>query len=246
MLIFDGSWREGDISFSPDEYVVYETVRTYDGVPFKLEEHLRRLERSADLLKLEVPRRKIIEAFDTFPYDGEHRFRIYLSSRGVFVSAEEIPPHPKSVEIVVSRWRKPPKSSVPPFLKILNQPSTILAKLEKGDRYEALMLSSEGLLAEGTFSNVFLVKDGRVVTPSIETGILDGITRSIVVSLAKDLGMEVEERFVEVKEIFESDEIFLTHTSFEIVPVERVENKAFRTPGEITKKLMENFRRYAL
>ncbi len=251
MYIYTGEgWKEGSAKFAPFEPIVYESLRTYGNVVFAFEEHMNRLKRSASFLGITtIPLRYIERALDDFKkLKGEdHRFRIYLKADGtVFLEASEIGHHPGSVEIRLSRWRKPHPSSVPPDFKVLYNPSSLLARLEKGKAYEALMMNSSGFVAEGTFSNVFLVKKGILITPSLETGILSGITRKHVIDLARDLGIKVEERFVETWELFEAEEIFLTHTSYEIVPVSRLNENVYAAPGEITKTLRENFRRFIL
>ena len=243
-----GEWSEGTVEFPPFEPVVYESLRTYEGKVFALKEHMDRLMRSAKFLGIDrVPVEHVERALSDFKRENDHRFRIYLRPSGeILLEAEEIGPHPGSVHVRISRWRKPSRLSIPPEFKVIGNPATALARLEKGEAYEALMLNSDGFVAEGTFSNVFLVKDGRLKTPSLESGILPGITRKYVIEMARDLGIDVVQSLVEVHELYEADEIFLTHTSQEIVPVSKLNESEFEAPGPVTELLLGNFRRFVL
>jgi branched-chain amino acid aminotransferase len=103
--------------------------------------------------------------------------------------------------------------------------------------YDFIMLNREGYAAEGTFSNVFLVKDGVLITPSMATGILSGITREVVIEISQNCKIKCEQRLVQEKELFEADELFLTHTSGGIVPIRALGHKDYQI-GEITSRLM--------
>jgi branched-chain amino acid aminotransferase len=150
----------------------------------------------------------------------------------------------EGVKIKISRIRKIPPESIDPRIKAIGQIDKILARLELSeDEYEAIMLSYNGYLAEGTMSNIFIVSNDRLITPSFETGILSGITRDVVIEIARKKSIEVEERFVELSELFNADEVFLTHTSAEIVPVRYVE-KIEKKIGPITSILKAEFREY--
>ena len=119
----------------------------------------------------------------------------------------------------------------------------ILAKIEaiKADVEEALMLNAEGYLAEGTISNIFFVKDNILCTPSIECGILDGITRAIILDLAARNGMLVREGQFLPEDLFAASEVLITNTTMEVMPVRRVERKQFKA-GDVARLLLKKYR----
>jgi len=244
-LAVNGKPFDGEISFRPFEPVVYETVRTYCGKPFMLEEHLRRLRNSARIVGIEEipPADLVLKTMDIASrgIEGEVYYKVYLRpSRDLIVEAAPAPEDLVIADLEFSPFRR--SKVIPPQLKVIGRTDVLLARIHKRT-YDVLMLSEDGYLAEGSFSNVFLVKGERIITPSLETGILSGITREVVLRIVRESGFEVEERFVFPWEVFESDEIFLTHTSRGIVPVSRVEWKEFEAPGDVTKKLRELFER---
>jgi len=103
--------------------------------------------------------------------------------------------------------------------------------------YDFIMLNREGYVAEGTFSNVFLVKKGVLFTPSMETGILSGITREVVIEISQNCKIKCEQMLVQEKELFEADELFLTHTSGGIVPIRALGHLEYPI-GEVTLHLI--------
>ena len=114
-----------------------------------------------------------------------------------------------------------------------------LSRIRKPQKlYDYIMLNREGYVAEGTFSNIFAVKNNVLITPCMETGILSGITREVVIELAEKCQIQCKQRLVEEKELFESDELFLTHTSAGIAPIRSLGKKKYKI-GRITSKLME-------
>ena len=132
--------------------------------------------------------------------------------------------------------------SMPPDLKSLGRPDIYLARLTKGDTYDVIMLGTKGQVCEGTFSNVFLIFKNKIVTPSLDSGILDGITRMHVLNFLREKGFNVEERIVEPYELFYADELFLTHTSRGIVPVDEIGKRKLET--ELGKELSTGFEEY--
>jgi branched-subunit amino acid aminotransferase/4-amino-4-deoxychorismate lyase len=106
--------------------------------------------------------------------------------------------------------------------------------------YEALMLNPRGEVCEGSMSNVFFVKDDTIVTPPLSSGILEGITRELIVSIGHESGFEVEERAFVPDELLQADEVFITASSRQIVPIVRVDDTqiADGRPGDVTRKLM--------
>ncbi len=249
-IVKNGKKEIEELSFPTFLPVIYETVRTYGKKPFAFDEHFKRLQRSASYVSIKIPftSSDLLSILKDLAKEtaSESYFRIYVEPGGDFyIEAKELKDLLKSERVTFSPIRKAPESSIPAQLKIVSRTDIMLARVLKGDFYDALMLSSSGFLAEGSFSNVFLVKDDVLVTPSIETGILDGITRKYTIELAKSLGIKVVERLVHPWEVFQADEIFLTHTSREIVPVKEIGGKTFKAPGKITKLLKEKFKEFA-
>jgi branched-chain amino acid aminotransferase len=247
-VVVNGKLYKREVNFPPFEPVVYETVRTYCRKPFMLDEHLRRLKISARIVGIEdIPKKSAIEKYLEIASRGienEVYYRIYLRKNGdVVIESSEISDNQVKADLEFSPFRK--LKAIPPQLKIVGRTDVLLARIRK-KTYDVLMLNEEGYLAEGSFSNVFLVYEGRLITPSLETGILSGITRELVIKLARNTGIDVEERFVLPWEVFRADEIFLTHTSRGIVPVFRVEWKMYEAPGTVTKRLTSIFKSFVM
>jgi len=240
---------------------VYETMRVYDGVVFKLEEHIGRLERSASLILLQIPDRRTIAAavYGTVEANGlrDAYVRVTLTrGRGpigldpalcrkptLVVIAEQFRPYPEDlyqqgVRLVISPVLRNNIRSINPKIKSLNFLNNIMAKVDARDRgaYEAIMLNNEGYITEGTISNIFFVREGVVCTPSAAAGILDGITRDIVMGLAGDSGLRVSEGLFVPADLFSATEVFFTNTTAEIMPVASVEEVAYPV-GTIAGKL---------
>lgn len=234
---------------------VYETIRTYNRKPFAVLEHYKRLKKSLSYLKIDPPEFSEFEELILNSISDnssstafvDQRIRIIYAYDGRlvnYVSLENIDEtEVEYVKIDITHVRRADPSSIPPDLKSLGRPDIYLARLTKGDNYDVIMLGSKGQVCEGTFSNLFLIKDGRIVTPSIESGILDGITRMYAIKFFKEIGWQVEERFVELKELYESDEVFLTHTSRGIVPINRI-GKIEKKSTDLSRKFSARFEEY--
>ena len=121
--------------------------------------------------------------------------------------------------------------------------NSTLAKVEalKAGYDEAIMLNSQGVVAECTGENIFVVKGGVVRTPPLSAGILDGITRDSVITIARDLGYEVQEVDILRADLFVADEIFCTGTAAEVVPIRSVDDREIGEPGPITRKVQETY-----
>ena len=253
MSVFDHGFLYGD--------GIYETMRAYKGTVFMSERHLQRLGRSASLLKLKIPEKKHIMHSVHETMDANKLSDAYIRitvSRGkgpvgldpalcketsFVVFAEEFRKYPEiyyrdGVSLIIAKTRRNFIGALDPRIKSLNFLNNILAKIEAKDReaYEAVMLNPQGFLAEGTISNIFFVKDGRLCTPSVEAGILDGITRGLVINLAKKNGIKVKEGLFGPEDILDATEVFFSNTTSEVMPVSMVENKVYGV-GKITKKL---------
>jgi branched-chain amino acid aminotransferase len=240
---------------------IYETMRAYKGTVFKSERHIERLGRSAFLLKLKIPDKKYImhSVYETLEANKLSEAYIRLTiSRGkgpvgldpalckeisFVVFAQEFRKYPEAyyrdgVRLIIAKTRRNFSGALDPRIKSLNFLNNIIAKMEAKERgaHEAVMLNPQGFLAEGTISNIFFVKEGKLCTPSVETGILDGITREIVIDLAKKDGMKVKEGLFSQEDLFKATEVFFTNTTSEVMPVSMLENRAYCI-GKITKRL---------
>ena len=125
-----------------------------------------------------------------------------------------------------------------------------MAKLEakQAGCLEAVMLNTQGFVAECTADNIFIVKEGRLLTPSVYHGALEGITRQTVMEIAEKIGIKSEETTLAPYDLYTADECFLTGTGAEIVPVVKIDGRVIGSgvPGKVTKILVENFKKYAL
>lgn len=148
------------------------------------------------------------------------------------------------IRIKIASFRRIDLNALPPAAKATGQYiNSILGKVEAvQDGYdEAILLDSRGMVSEGTGENIFVVKQGRLFTPSTAASILEGITRDSIITLAKDLGYEVIERDLVRTDLYWSDEAFLTGTAAEVVPIQEVDGRVIGQPGPITRQLQEAF-----
>ena len=240
---------------------IYETMRAYNGVVFMLEKHLERLGRSALLTKLDIPEKRFISDAIYGTIEANKLSDAYIRvtvSRGkgpigldpalckepTFVVItehfREYPEHLYSsgVKLIIAKTRRNLVAAINPKIKSLNFLNNIFAKMEakEAGAYEAIMLNAEGVIAEGTVSNIFFVKDNMLCTPAPEVGVLDGITRETVISLAKKNGIRVSEGRFYPSDLFSASEVFFTNTTSEVMPVAQVELIAFEV-GNVTKSL---------
>jgi len=247
---------------------IYETLRVYDGVVYMFDEHIRRLFRSASLIGLDVGRDDPairIAVYETLRANGLKNAYVRLTvSRGkgpigldpglcerptFVIMANELKPYPRSfyeegLKVIIASVRRNLREALNPQIKSLNFLNNILAKIEaiQADVYEAVMLNAEGFLTEGTISNIFFVIDGVLCTPAVECGILDGITRSLVLDLAARSGVTVREGRFTVDDIRSASEVFLTNTTMEVMPVRRVDDREYQV-GEVSVSLLSHYRR---
>ncbi|HEX9896115.1 MAG TPA: aminotransferase class IV [Dehalococcoidales bacterium] len=246
---------------------LYETIRAYNGKPFRLDSHLARLRYSADKLRILVKTAEIRQAvMDTVKANGfaDTRIRITVSigegtitpnlascvepTVAVLVT-DYHPPAPEKYRdgfrVIVSSIRRNSHSPVT-YMKSANTMENMLARQEARDKKadEALFLNEKAFLSEASGSNVFLVKDGIFITPRFETGILPGVTRVVVFEVAHQLGIKVREKNVRLAELLEADEAFITNSLIEIVPVSEVSGKIIGKgkPGPVTKRLAKTYK----
>lgn len=252
---------------------VYETLRSFGGQVFRLPEHLTRLRRSAQGLRIPLPWddarfAQEIEALRQDLGEGEHYLRVIVTrgdgpmtyaldpnqpARVVILGGpfEELPPETFSegLAAVVVGVKRLLASTLDPSLKTGNLLNLRLASMEahsKGAEV-ALLLNAEGHLTESASANLFLVMPGPVLTtPRPESGILQGVTRNVVLELARAIGMEVSERDVPQDFLKTAEEAFLTGTTRTIAPLRSLNGRKLETiPGPETVKLMEAFREHA-
>lgn len=248
---------------------VFEGIRVYSGKVFRLHEHVERLFESALHLLLEIPwsrERMAQEIVRTVEASGkaEGYIRVVVT-RGegtlgldpnrcgtpqVFIIVDDISLYPakmyeEGMEVITSSFIRSHPNTISPRVKSLNYLNNILAKIEatRAGVPEAIMLNHLGEVAECTADNLFVVKHGVVRTPPISAGILEGVTRDTVIELAGAAGITVEEVALTRHDVYAADELFLTGTGAEIIPVVKVDGRAIGTgkPGPIGRQLRERY-----
>ena len=249
---------------------VFEGIRLYNKCIFKLEEHLIRLEMSAKALMLEIPmdREALSKAVcDTCTANGlENGYIRLVVTRGVgnlglsikncnqpqiIIIADNIQLYPKEyyekgLKIITVPTRRNNSAALPPMIKSLNYLNNILAKIEAQNLgyQEAIMLNDQGYVAECTGDNIFMLKDGAIYTPKIASGSLKGITREVVIDIAKELEIELIETEMTRYDTWIADEMFLTGTAAELIPIVEVDSRKIGNgkPGKVTAKFLEIFK----
>jgi len=250
---------------------VFEGIRVYGGNIFRLEQHLKRLYNSAKAIMLEIPYTSeeltdiIVQAIQRNGFkdayirvvvsrgEGDLGLDPYnCSNPSVIVIVEKLAIYPKELyesglEIVSVGSRRNAPDVLSPKLKSLNYLNNILVKIEAhlSGASEALMMNSQGYIAECTADNIFIVKGNRVITPPGYIGALEGITREAIMEMADSLGYEVKEEPFTRHDVYVADEVFLTGTAAEVIAVVKVDGRQIGdgTPGETTKALLEEFRK---
>ncbi|MEM1607637.1 MAG: branched-chain-amino-acid transaminase [Candidatus Bathyarchaeia archaeon] len=262
--VFDHGFLYGD--------GVFEGIRAYDGVVFKLKEHIDRLYNSAHAIMLDIPltKEEMIEAvLETLRRNNLRDAYIRLVvTRGagdlgldprkcakpsIIIIAVPLlrlydeEKRRKGISMIVSWVRRDPVDATSHEIKSLNYLNSILAKIEANNvgADEALILDTNGYICEATGENIFIVKDGKLYTPPRSSGALPGITASVVKRIAAKLGYEVIERNITVTELYSADEAFLTGTGAEIMPIREVNKRRIGEGkmGPITEKIFEEFMR---
>jgi branched-chain amino acid aminotransferase len=166
----------------------------------------------------------------------------------VVIVTQELKEYPgafykNGIRLIISETRRNIKEAIDPHIKSLNFLNNILAKIEakKKGAYEAIMLNVKGYLAEGTISNIFFYKNDILCTPSAGCGILDGITREVIMELARREGIRVKEGKFTGKDIYTAEEVFLTNTTMEVMPVSKIDDRTYAV-GNIAKFLHRLYR----
>jgi branched-chain amino acid aminotransferase len=235
---------------------------------FRLEDHLARLERSAATYYMPVPfpreelRRAVHQVIAAnglgscyirpivlrgygvmglFPLEAPVDVAIAAWEWGAYLGEEGLR---SGIRAKVASWRRIGNNTIPATAKAGGQYlNSILAKIEthKAGYEEAILLNEQGYVADGSGENIFVVRDGRLVTPPLQSSILEGITRATVMELAADEGLEVVERDIARAELYAADEVFVTGTAAEVCPLNEIDDHPLGPPGPITRRLQDRF-----
>jgi branched-chain amino acid aminotransferase len=263
--VFDHGYLYGD--------GVFEGIRIYDGVIFRLDEHLERLYDSAKSILMTIPiayEEMAKAVIDTVRANGLQNGYIRLViSRGpgdlgldprncpkptIVIIADTIKLFPEEfyqngLKIVTVPTRRNSPAALNPQIKSLNYLNSVLVKIEaaQAGALEALTVNADGYVCEGSGDNVFIVKKGKVYTPPVYLGALDGITRREIFAICENLGIPLVETPFTRHDVFIADECFLTGTAAELIPVVGVDGRTVGegTPGPITKQLHQAFHQAA-
>jgi branched-chain amino acid aminotransferase len=251
---------------------VFEGIRVYNGKIFECEHHVKRLFLSARAIRLEIPytKQQIVDAMEqTFRANGFTDCYVRLVvTRGVgtlgidpkrcgrpsvFIIADMIQLYPKEmyakgIPIITSSVVRTHPNALSPRVKSLNYLNNILAKIEANDAGcpEAVMLNQLGSVAECTADNIFIVTGGQVLTPLPTDGILEGVTRAVMLRLCNQLGIPCTERTIQRHDLYTADECFLTGTGAEVMPVTMIDKRQVGDGkvGPVTKKLIDAFHKH--
>ena len=246
---------------------VFEGMRSYAGSVFRMKEHLDRLWESAEKIQLQIPMTKeqMSDAVTATlaANEIEDGYIRLVISRGegnlgldpnkcptpnIVIITDFITLYPdefyqNGLEIVTAKTIRNHPGALDPRIKSLNYLNNILAKIEglAAGCVETLMLNYKGEVAECTGDNIFIVKEGKLLTPPVEAGVLEGITRGAVMELAVGDGVEVVESTMTLEDVYSAGEVFLTGSAAEIVPVIKVDGNQIgnSTPGVLTRRMAD-------
>jgi branched-chain amino acid aminotransferase len=249
---------------------IFEGIRAYHGRVFKLVEHVERLFCSAKSILLKIPltpeqvARAVVETCRKNKLqDGYIRLVVtrgvgslglnpHKCAKGsVIIIADKIQLYPaelyqRGLDLVTVPTTRNLHSALNPAIKSLNYLNNIMAKIEaiNSGCEEAIMLNAEGYVAECTGDNIFMVKGGQLLTPPLSAGALYGITRGVVMELARQNDMAVSEPNLTRHDLFNADECFLTGTGAEIIAVVKIDGRVIGAgkPGPVTEKLVAQYR----
>ncbi len=251
---------------------VFEGIRVYNGTIFELDAHIKRLYESAKVIRLDIPiaKDKLIDAAEqTVKANGicDGYIRLVIT-RGVgtlglnpflcknamlFIIVDKIQLYPeelyeKGMKVISATTVRNHPLAIPPQVKSLNYLNNILAKIEAldNDVPEAIMYNHEGYVTEASGDNVFIIRNGMLYTPPPEAGSLEGITRSLVIKLAKIEGFDVIEKNLTRFDLYVCDEFFLTGTAAEVIGIVEIDGRVIGNgkPGPITELLRKRFFEY--
>src|SRR5688572_3752455 len=251
---------------------VFEGIRVYGGRIFECDAHLRRLFDSAKAIRLNIPataqqlraaieqtvkangftdcyvRLVVTRGAGTLGIDPKH-----CTTPGIVIIADLIQVHSKEayekgIAVITSSIIRTHPNALSPRIKSLNYLNNILARIEANDAgvSEAIMLNEQGDVAEATVQNVFIARNGRVRTPPIIAGILEGVTREVMIGLCRRNNIPCEEAHIQRHDLYVADEMFLTGTGGEVMPVTKIDNRPIGNGevGPITRQLKDAFHRH--
>jgi branched-chain amino acid aminotransferase len=250
---------------------VFEGIRAYEtpfgSAVFRLEDHLRRFFVSANAYGLNIPytlEELSVAVNETLRVNefvqGYIRPLAFFGARGISLAPRfSCPTHvlialkplngsligdAPGARVTISPWQKTPSRSLPSTVKACGHyMNSILALHDAYDRGfdEAILLNADGDVSEGTGENIFVVRDGCVITNDARSDILEGITRDTVMTLARERGLAVDVRPFKLEELLDADELFFTGTAAEIMPIAEIDGRTFAVPGAITASLQQAY-----
>jgi len=249
---------------------VFEGIRAYNGIVFKLKEHIDRLYKSAHPIFLKIPLTKaemskaVVETLKKNNLKDAYIRLVVTRGIGdlgldprkcpkptvIIITEPTLVLHSpekleKGISTVITWVRRNSVDAATHELKSLNYLNSILGKIEANNSGvdEAICLDKTGFVCEGVGENIFIVRDGKLLTPPLSSGALDGITRTFVIKLAKKMGIEVIERNITPNELFTADEAFFTGTAAEVAPIHDVNGRVIGPgkQGPVTKRIMQEF-----
>ncbi len=251
---------------------IFEGIRVYHGKIFEAKLHIDRLYASAKSIRLEVPiSPAAMEAAINQTFRANNFTDCYIrvvvtrgvgdlgidprksKSPSVFIISDLIAVYPKEMyengmAVITSSYIRNHPNACPPRVKSLNYLNNVLAKIEANDAGvpEAVMLNHEGNVAECTADNIFIVRGGIVLTPGTSDGILEGVTRKVMIDLCRKMNIPCYETKLQRHDLYVCDEMFVTGTGAEVMPVTSVDKRLIGSgkAGELTKKLIVAFREY--
>jgi branched-chain amino acid aminotransferase len=244
----------------------YETPR--GPAVFRLTDHLKRLDASARLLQMELPytvdelREVSLELIGInglpecylrpIAFFGYGELGVATAGNpvdvvvmswpwGTYLGEEGLK---NGIRAKISSWKRVGPNTIPHAAKATGIYLNSMLAVNEANRAgydEAILLTDEGFVADGSGENVFIVKDGTLMTPPLSTSILPGITRAALIEIAQDLGYTVEERNLIRTDLYLADEIFMTGTAAEVTPIRSVDDQTIGPPGEVTLKLQQTY-----
>lgn len=249
---------------------IFEGIRVYNGRIFKSKEHLRRLYDCANTLRIDIP--MDMDEMEKLMIETIRRSKMtdcyirLLITRGVgdlgldprrcsdpsvIIIVDKINLFPaelyeEGVKVITAATRKNHPACINPNIKSLNYLNNIFAKMEANHAgvSEAIQMNLSGHVCEGSADNIFVIRDGILKTPPPNDGVLIGITRNTVMELAEELGIEVRETSMTSHDLYSADELFLTGTAAEMIPVIAVDNRRIGSgkPGPIFRKILDKLK----
>ncbi|OHB89231.1 MAG: branched-chain-amino-acid transaminase [Planctomycetes bacterium RIFCSPHIGHO2_02_FULL_40_12] len=248
---------------------VFEGIRCYNGNVFRFSEHIDRLYDSARAISMEIKltRDELKDAvINTLKANNlKDSYIRLIVTRGVgklglnpfncaesqiviitdFIQLYSKELYEKGLDAIIVATIRNHSNALNPNIKSLNYLNNILAKIEciNAGATEGIMLNKDGYVAEGTGDNIFIVKNNEVLTPPTSAGILIGITRNVVMEIAKEAGMTVKEEQLTRNDLYNADECFLTGTAAEIIPVANIDGRKIASgkPGKVTLSLLKKY-----